>query len=232
LSKRRDKIFFPLTCSAIPSTLLETELFGYVKGAFTGASRDKLGCFDYANGGTLFLNEIGDMPLELQAKLLDVLQDGDIKPVGGCTYHPVNVRIIAATNKDLTALIKDNQFREDLYYRLNVINICIPPLRGRISEVPKLATQFLNKFNDALNKSVFFSQGALQKLQDYNWPGNVRQLNHVIEKTVILATKQEIEAEDIDIVIPPAYPFIIPEPSEDFSLENYSECLVRTSANI
>ncbi len=197
-SKRSKKPFVVINCSAIPETLLESELFGHKKGSFTGAISDKAGLFDEANGGTVFLDEIGEIPAPVQVKLLRVLQEGEVRPVGGNQSRRVDTRIIAATNKDLFKLVQENQFREDLYYRLNVITIVIPPLRDRPEDVPVLAYHFLKKNTDKVGKKVGkISVDALQALQNYRWIGNVRELENVVERAVVLCSSEAIQATDL-----------------------------------
>jgi len=193
-SPRRAKAFIKLNCVAIPETLLESELFGYEKGAFTGASRQKLGKFELANGGTLLLDEIGDMSLATQAKLLRVLQEREVERVGGVTPIKVDVRIIASTNQDLAQLVREKRFREDLYFRLNVLPINIPPLRERREDIPLLADHFVNISKTKLHKDVEeFSEDAMDLLINYPWPGNVRELENVVQRAVILTKERVIQ---------------------------------------
>lgn len=193
-SSRRDKPFVSINCAAIPENLLESELFGYKKGAFTGANSDKKGKFQLANEGTLFLDEIGDMPLYLQAKLLRAIQEREIEPIGSESKIKVDIRIVSATNKDLTKEIKDGNFRKDLYYRLNVIEISIPPLRERKDDIPLLVTHFIQKYNERNGRNIDrISPEAIRVLQSYNWPGNVRELENIIERSVLLARTNVIE---------------------------------------
>lgn len=195
--------FIPVNCSAIPSNLLESELFGYVEGAFTGAyKKGRPGKFELANGGTLFLDEIGDMPLMMQAKLLRVLQDGIITRVGGGEPIKVDARIIAATNKDLQQLMEEGQFREDLYYRLNVVSILIPPLRERKEDIPELINDFILEFAEKNNREgMNISPDAMKILSNYHWKGNIRELKNTIERLVILSKNNTIEIEDLPIEI-------------------------------
>ena len=187
-SPRRDNPFVTINCGGIPETLLESELFGYKKGAFTGADKDKKGFLEVANGGTLFLDEIGDLPLSLQVKLLRVVQDRTFTCVGGTDEVKVDVRIISATNRNLEKRIIEGAFREDLYYRLNVINIDIPPLRERKEDIPLLANHFLNKFAQEFNKDISeISLYAMEFLVNYHFPGNVRELENIIESGVSLS---------------------------------------------
>ncbi len=198
---RAKKPFVPINCTAIPETLLESELFGHAKGSFTGAHQRKKGLFEEAEGGTLFLDEIGDMNLALQAKLLRVLQERRIRAVGDTLDREINVRIIAATHKDLKAAIKNGGFREDLYYRLSVIPIVIPPLRHRREDIPLLADHFLQRFSASNGSRVTgFSQEALSKLMSMSWEGNVRELENVIERAVVLARGTMIEEGDLPAV--------------------------------
>jgi len=186
-SRRRGRPFVKLNCAAIPLGLLESELFGHEKGAFTGAVTQKLGRFEAANGGTLFLDEIGDMPLELQAKLLRVLQEQEFERVGGTYTRRVDVRIVAATNQDLAGLVADKQFRMDLYYRLNVFPITIPPLRLRSDDIPMLVAHFAQKFGERMSKHISrIAKNAMDTLMRYPWPGNVRELQNFTERAVIL----------------------------------------------
>ena len=184
LSNRKNKTFIPLNCAAIPDTLFESELFGYTKGSFTGAVKDYNGKFMEADKGTLFLDEIGEMPLNIQAKLLRVLESGEVTKIGVTKPTTVDVRIIAATNKDLKKEIEQGNFREDLYYRLNVITAVIPPLRERKSDIILLAKYFLQKFN---NDDLQFSDKTIEFLQNYNWPGNIRELQNEMKRVAILA---------------------------------------------
>lgn len=198
-SKRAKKMFVPLNCAAIPESLLETELFGYRDGAFTGAAKGgRLGLFEVANHGTIFFDEVGDLPANLQAKLLRALQDGKIRRVGDTQEISVDVRVLAATNAGLEEMITKGTFREDLYYRLNVIPLFIPPLRERIEDIPILANFFLNRFCTRLQKQVSaFSDTALKKLSEYHWPGNIRELENVIERAVNIANSDVLLAEQI-----------------------------------
>ncbi len=197
-SDRMDKPLVPINCAAIPSDLLESELFGYEKGAFTGAHRTKIGRFEYANGGTLFLDEIGEMSPQLQVKLLRVLQEKSFERLGGVRPIQVDVRIIAATNRDLEKAIEEGKFREDLYYRLSVIPIHIPPLRERKEDIPLLVEHFLEKFNTEKGRSVSgVSPKAMERLMEYSWPGNVRELENLIERLVVLKRTGTIEVEDL-----------------------------------
>jgi DNA-binding NtrC family response regulator len=198
LSQRREQNYIRINCAAIPETLLESELFGHEKGAFTGALRQKAGRVEEADGGTIFLDEIGDMSRPLQAKLLRFLEDGTFTRVGGNQELRVDVRLIAATNRDIIQAIGQNHFREDLFHRLNVVQFQPPPLRERSSDIMLLAEHFLRHFNAAMNKSIkTISAAAQQKLLVHHWPGNVRELRNVMERAVILETAQEIRPESL-----------------------------------
>jgi DNA-binding NtrC family response regulator len=187
LSPRHDRAFVAINCSAIPATLIESEIFGYEKGAFTGADQRRMGCFELADGGTLFLDEIGDMPLELQAKFLRVLELGQIRRLGGKSDVDVDVRVLCATNRDLKEEIKAGRFREDLYFRLAVFQVQLPPLRDRREDIPLLVQHFVEKFNQESGKKVSgVNAAAMDVLQGYAWPGNIRELRNTVERAVIL----------------------------------------------
>ncbi|MCR4416517.1 MAG: sigma 54-interacting transcriptional regulator [Ignavibacteria bacterium] len=196
LSQRKDKPYIAQFCGSIPDTLLESELFGYKKGAFTGATSDKKGLFEVADGGTFFLDEIADISPALQAKLLRVLQNKEITRLGDTKPIKVDVRIIAATNKDLKQLVNENKFREDLFYRLNVFPIEIPPLRERRSDIPLLAHHFIKKYS---NREITITPQAMKKLENFYWPGNVRQLENVIQRALILCDSNQLTPEHIII---------------------------------
>ncbi|MCS7082840.1 MAG: sigma-54 dependent transcriptional regulator [Bacteroidetes bacterium] len=197
-SRRAAGPYVAINCGALPESLLESELFGYKKGAFTGAVSDKPGLIEEANGGTLFLDEIGEMPLSVQVKLLRVLQEGEIRRVGDVQLRRVDVRVIAATNRDLGRLVEQGRFREDLYYRLNVIPIRIPPLRERKEDIPPLVKHFLAKFSEELRHPVKeITPEAMEALLRYDWPGNVRELENTIERCVILSHDDVIGPEDL-----------------------------------
>lgn len=192
--------FVAINIGGVPENLLESELFGYEKGAFTGASSRKTGMFELASGGTLFLDEIGDMPLSLQVKILRVLQDKRITRLGGTDPMPINARIIAATNKDVEQMVRDGKFREDLFYRLNVVRITIPPLRERREDIPLLAAGILKRFNRQMgNKINGFTSDALAMLCDHDFFGNVRELENILERAVIFSNTSEIHVEDLDL---------------------------------
>ena len=197
-SMRKDAPFVAVNCGAIPHTLLESELFGHVKGAFTDASTDKCGLFEQAHGGTLFLDEIGEMPLLLQVKLLRVLQDEEIRPLGSSTVRKVDVRVISATSKDLEQEIVEGRFREDLYFRLNVLGIILPPLRDRSEDISPLVDHFLAKYGDLFGKrGVRLSQDALRALVGYHWPGNVRELENSIERGILLCEGDLLDVDSL-----------------------------------
>ena len=197
-SQRRDKPFMAINCAAIPDSLMESELFGHEKGSFTGANAREIGIFEAANGGTVFLDEIGEMNVAMQAKLLRAIQEKEIRRVGGKVNIPLDVRILSATNKELEQEIRRGNFREDLFYRLNVIRINLPPLRERGSDVKNLAEFFVRKYSQASGIPVEgISRPALKLLMSYTWPGNVRQLESVIERSVLMAESNYIEPEDL-----------------------------------
>ncbi len=197
-SSRKDGPFVSINCAAIPETLLESELFGYKKGAFTGAVNDKRGKFQLANGGTLFLDEIGDMPLYLQAKILRALQEKEIEPIGSETKVKIDIRLISATNKPIVEWIKEGKFREDLYYRINVIEIKLPPLRERKDDIPVLINYFLKKYAEKNRRNVkSVSKEAMLLFQNYSWPGNVRELENIIERAVLLCEGDTIETSHL-----------------------------------
>jgi len=194
LSDRKDKPYLAQFCGSIPDTLLESELFGFKKGAFTGANSDKKGLFEVASGGTFFLDEIADISMALQAKMLRVLQSKEIMRLGDTKVIEIDVRVIAATNKDLKQLVKDDRFREDLFYRLNVFPIKIPPLRERIGDIPLLAYHFIRKFSD---QNINIDPKTMRILEEYSWPGNVRQLENVIQRALILCDGDKLLTEHI-----------------------------------
>src|SRR5256885_302452 len=193
---RKDRPFVPVDCSSLVPTLIESELFGYVKGAFTGALHGKQGLLEAAHGGTLFLDEIGDMPVDLQAKLLRALQEREVKPVGSTERRRIDVRIIAATNRDLESAIRTGAFRQDLYFRLNVVQIKLPALRERKSDIPLLVTSFLDKFSGG-GSTRSISEEAMRQLLAYDWPGNVRELENAIERAVALGSGPIVHVADL-----------------------------------
>ncbi|WP_313085157.1 sigma-54 dependent transcriptional regulator [Pseudomonas sp.] len=242
LSRRAKATMISVNCAAIPETLIESELFGHEKGAFTGASAGRAGLVEAADGGTLFLDEIGELPLEAQARLLRVLQEGEIRRVGSTQSQKVDVRLIAATHRDLKTLAKNGQFREDLYYRLHVIALKLPPLRERGSDVLEIARAFLARQGERMgNDRLHFSREAEQAVRHYSWPGNVRELENAIERAAILSESEEISAEllGIDIELEdleddpddgcsPLGTAVATsnEPTEDLSLEDYFQHFV------
>ena len=191
------KPFLPIDCGSLVPTLVESELFGYVKGSFTGATRNKEGLLASAEGGTVFLDEIGEMPLDLQAKLLRALQEKEVRPVGATHRVPINVRILAATNRDLAAMVEQGRFRKDLYYRLNVVALRIPPLRDRREDIPLLASHFLNRMSKNGGPKYTLSDDALRTMSDYAWPGNVRELENSIERACALSTGPVLRLGDL-----------------------------------
>jgi two-component system nitrogen regulation response regulator NtrX len=202
-SPRRDRPFIEVNCAAIPSELIESELFGHMKGSFTGAFADRAGKFEQADGGTLFLDEVGDMSLSAQAKLLRVLQEGVVTRIGGAKSIQVDVRVLAATNKDLDDEIAEGHFREDLLYRLNVVPIDVPPLRDRRQDVPALVAHFAEQL--AASAGVpgrKFSDDAVRRLQARSWPGNIRELRNAVERALILAGGKTVTEADIDHLLP------------------------------
>lgn len=197
-SSRKDRPFLAINCSAIPETLLESELFGYEKGAFTGAVERRIGKFEQCHGGTIFLDEIGDMPVVTQAKILRVLQEGEFERVGGTETIKVNVRVISATNRDLVAFIREGRFREDLYYRLNVVNIKIPSLRERPEDIADMVKYFLNRFNNEFGKGITdIPQRTMDQLMHYSWPGNVRQLENTIKRAVVMTVGNTLQVDSL-----------------------------------
>lgn len=202
LSPRSEKKFVAINCAAIPETLLESELFGYEKGAFTGAVKQTLGKIEHADGGTFFLDEVGDLPLSLQAKLLRFLQERTIERIGGRKEIPVDVRVVCATHQDLQELIREGKFREDLYYRISEMSIMIPPVRERDGDAVLIARAFLEKFNQQHNRKRAlrgFRKDALAALETYSWPGNVRELENKVKRAVIMADNNLISAEDLEL---------------------------------
>lgn len=203
MSARKGEYFFPVNCSAIPETLFESEFFGHKKGSFTGADDDRSGWFEIANHGTLFLDEIGDMPMSQQAKLLRVLDEKKVKRVGSHKAIDVDVRVIAASNRDLAKLVNENKFRLDLYHRLNSFSIHLPPLRERKDDIPLLINHFINLYNEQLGKSIIrIDQEVSQKLKFYSFPGNVRELRNLVERAMILSENNELNWVDFEGLIP------------------------------
>jgi len=225
----RSKMFFvPVNCGAIPENLLESELFGHIKGAFTDAIRTKKGLFEEADEGTIFLDEIGELPAQLQVKLLRVLQDGEIRRVGESKSIQINVRIIAATVKDLAREVNEGRFRDDLFYRLNVLHLYIPPLRERKEDIPLLIQHFINKHNQTLNKHVKeVDSKALELLMNYKWPGNVREVENTIERAVVLTDGEKIELDNLPFEIQNFQNEVpmVPMAEEEYSVKKASRML-------
>jgi sigma-54 specific flagellar transcriptional regulator A len=239
-SPRAGRPLVTMNCGAVPDALLESELFGHVKGAFTGAHASRTGRVAAAEGGTLFLDEIGELPLSLQVKLLRLLQQREYSPVGETRTFPCDVRIVAATNRDLAAEVRAGRFREDLYYRLAVIHFHVPALRERRSDVPALAKHFFRRFAAELGREDLdgFSDEALETMRRYDWPGNVRELENSIERAILLAAGPRIEASDLPAVVrtgggaarvPDGVPLELPREGIDLraALEHIESCLVR-----
>jgi two-component system response regulator PilR (NtrC family) len=225
LSSRKDKHFVAINCAAIPEGLLESELFGYMKGAFTGAVANKHGLFEIANEGTLLLDEIAEMPMNLQAKLLRIIESGIFRRVGGTSDIQVDVRIISASNRDIQSIVNERLFREDLYFRLNVLSLKMPPLRERRSDIPLLIEHFLKKYTRGKKR---ISQGALKVLEDYHWKGNVRELENIIERVSLLCEDEVIdikhlpdEIKQLSVTKPEA------EPSDALDLEGLMQNIER-----
>ncbi|MFT4613065.1 MAG: two-component system response regulator HydG [Bacteroidia bacterium] len=242
-SRRADKTMISVNCAAIPDTLIESELFGYEKGAFTGANASRMGLIEAADGGTLFLDEIGELPMEAQARLLRFIQEGEIRRIGSVHSRKVNVRLICATHRNLQALAKEGQFRQDLYYRINVLRLQLPPLRERGKDILQLAEGMLQVQAEKLGRpTVRLSPRAIQAITTYQWPGNVRELEHAIERAVVLAVTEEIDNQDLGIdlelvninrirgqqgITSSSKPILnTQDPAEDLSLEDYFQRFV------
>jgi len=200
-SKRANQPFVPVDCGAIAPSLLESELFGTLKGAYTGADRDRMGVFEAANGGSVFLDEIGDIELGFQLKLLRFLQEREIRPLGASRAKKVDVRVIAATNRDVQKMVEEGKFREDLWYRINVVRITVPPLCERISDIPLLAHYFLKRYNERYSLDTRLTETGLKAMEEYSWPGNIRQLQHMMERLTILAPGGRIDDAAVKIAI-------------------------------
>jgi two-component system response regulator AtoC len=229
-SERAEGPFIPVNCGAIPDTLLESEFFGYVRGAFTGADRDRGGLFEAAHGGTLFLDEVGELPTNLQVKLLRALQEGEVRRLGGSESRKVDVRVIAATNRDLESFVQQGDFREDLYYRLAVVPIHLPPLSRRREEIPDLVYHFLERHRDRLGVKVeTVSPEAMEALLGYPWPGNIRELENLLERIAVLADGTEIRAADLpeDILHPAPERSPLDFSDDDLSVKRHSAELER-----
>ncbi len=231
-SDRADQAFLPVNCGAIPETLLESEFFGHAKGAFTGADRDKAGLFEAADKGTLFLDEVGELPASLQVKLLRALQEGEIRRVGGTGSQQVDVRVISATNRNLREDIENSKFREDLYYRLAVVPINLPPLKERPEEIPDLVHFFIERHSERLKIPVTgIEPEAMEVLLKHNWPGNIRELENLLEQAMVLADRPTLRAEDLpERVRSPmsdSAPGVIPEVGDDLSVKRHTASLER-----
>ncbi len=239
-SPRADKQFLKVNCAALPGELLESELFGHEKGAFTGAYRQKPGKFEAADGGTLMLDEIGEMPLRLQAKLLHVLQDGEFCRVGGEKIIDTDVRLIASTNRDLEAAMRAHQFREDLYYRLNVIEIRVPPLRERREEIPGLIDFFKRKFGAQYGRVVDIPPETVRVFVEYHWPGNIRELENAVRRIIVLGSARTVHQEIVanlnrglrpTTVVPAAFP-PAPTPDAPVSLKDIARQAARDAERV
>jgi len=232
-SSQRYGPFVATSCGALPETLLESELFGYEKGAFTGADRTKKGRFELAHGGTLFLDEVGDISIKTQIKLLRVLQEKSFSRLGGTEPIKVDVRLVSATNRDLVAAIEDGSFRSDLYYRLNVVTIQLPPLRERKDDVPLLAAHFINKYNVEFNKKFDrVNRKAMDFLMDYHWPGNVRELENVIERAIVIAQGPEVKIDHLPFCNVEAIPTEDPQSLQEVERLHIEKMLQRNDWNI
>src|SRR5512143_1512130 len=226
-SSRKDKPFVPINCASIPDTLLESELFGHVKGSFTGATTSKKGLFEEANGGTVFLDEIGEMNTALQTKLLRAIEDQEVRPVGGNQSTKVNLRFITATNKDLVKATQAGTFREDLYYRVNTINLALPPLRDRQEDIPLLAGHFLEKFATELGKPVrHISEETMNIFLEYSWPGNIRELRNIIERAVLITDSDTIRPEHLPEGMRKAPPIGSTGVEKGLSIEEYTKSVI------
>lgn len=218
-SSRSKGPFVAINCAAIPENLIESELFGYERGAFSGASQSRMGLFEAANGGTLLLDEIGDLPLALQPKLLRVLEDQRVRRLGGNSEKQINVRLIAATHQNLSEQVKQGRFRQDLFYRLDVMTLSVPPLRDRIEDIPALVEYFLGRFAVEHQKQLSrFSSDALQRLMAHRWPGNIRELSNVVERSVVLTDGPEIGVSDLPLSIQVMSEASSPTPSESITI--------------
>ncbi len=235
-SERAHRPFVAINCGAIPETLFESELFGYKKGAFTGASKDKDGVFKAAAGGTLFLDEVGEIPLQVQVKLLRVIETREIKPLGSNVVIPVNVRLLAATNRDLVKEVEIGRFREDLYYRLNIIEIYLPALAERKDDIPLLVNHFVNKYNNELKRRIVgVENDAMKLLVNYNWKGEVRELENIIERAVLLSDGDMISVEDLPERAQKSansgYPDNLKEATRDFEKSHIVQTLDRSDGD-
>ncbi len=227
-SNRADKPFMPINCSAIPENLLESELFGHVRGAFTGAVTSKKGLFEEANYGTVFLDEIGDLSMALQSKLLRALEDHEIRPVGGTQSVRVDLRFIAATNKNIENAVKEGRFREDLFYRINVIAIKLPPLRDRKGDIKLLIRHFIQKYSKELGKTVNdIDEAALKYLTAYHWPGNIRELQNIIERAILISEDGVIRVEHLPEGIKTGESFPCQTLADKLSIEDYTKAFIQ-----
>jgi DNA-binding NtrC family response regulator len=227
-SSRRDKPFVPINCSAIPDPLMESELFGYVKGAFTGANQTKRGLFEEADGGTVFLDEIADLSPTLQTKLLRVMDDHEIRPLGSNHSRKVDLRFIAATNKDVAKAVKEGALREDLYYRLNVVTFLLPPLRERKEDILILAVRFLKKYAQELSKPVQeLDTATIKVLKEYDWPGNVRELRNIIERAVLIADGRVLRPEHLPEGLKKIDSFDREALNQSLSIEDYTKAFIQ-----
>jgi DNA-binding NtrC family response regulator len=231
-SSRRVSPFVPINCSAIPENLLETELFGHVRGAFTGAVVTKKGILEEAEGGSVFLDEIGDMSFALQAKLLRVIEDQVIRPVGGTKGTKVDIRFITATNKDLKTAVKQGAFREDLYYRINVISLQIPPLRERKEDIRGLVRHYLEKYSQDMGKKVKdIAPEAMELMMNYEWAGNVRELQNVIERAILISDGDLIKPVHLPVGMKAEAPFLYQALDKNLSIEDYTKAIIRRCQN-
>ena len=231
-SRRSDKPFVPVDCGSIPPSLLESELFGALKGAFTGADRDRVGVFEAAHTGTVFLDEIGDIDLNFQAKLLRVLQEKEIRPLGAARAKSIDVRVVAATNKNVRQLVEDGKFREDLWFRLDVVKVELPPLRERAGDLPLLVQKFQDRYNERYSRQSVTTKSGLAALDSYTWPGNVRQLQHMMERLVILAPQGRIDEAAVREAIADAEGRDAPvETLEDAKAEQIKKVLAAANGN-
>jgi len=231
-SPRASMPFIPVDCASLAPTLIESELFGAMRGAYTGADRDRTGVFEAANGGTVFLDEIGEIDLNFQLKLLRFLQEKEVRPLGSSRPKKVDVRILAATNRDLRKMVEDGKFREDLWYRLDVVRILVPPLRERRGDIPLLAAAFLKRYNERYGLDTRITESGLRALSEYDWPGNVRQLQHMIERLVILAPGGRITEDAVEEAIRASSPKEEPgETLAEAEAEQIRKVLAATGGN-
>ncbi len=228
-SPRARNAFVAINCGAIPETLLESELFGHARGAFTGAAEQRMGLFEEANGGTLFLDEVGEIPSALQVKLLRALQEGEVRRVGDNTPRPVDVRVVAATSRDLEREVREGRFRSDLFYRVNVVRVQLPPLRERRDDVPLLARHFVTRFNEKLGLRIAgFTATAMKALTEYSWPGNVRELENVVERAMIMAETVRVDVGQLPAAVRAPAAEVPANPDLDLSVKRRVEALERS----